>query len=195
LRCEPAEERHIAVLVDEFKDRIHGFPRDANALAAPTRSPLRGHSVAESGARIRTVRVFAALETRVAALRQERREGREALPEGRCGHGGDAGLCEQFFAAIELDRVQAGEQAAQGRAADARRGISHREHGSLRREAVQIRGSGDLRSHESEIAVTVIVADDQDDVRRQVGGVVSAGAEQQNDRDGEPPHRVASVMP
>jgi len=124
---------------------------------------------------------LAALETRVALFGQERGKGLEPLLQ-RFRRNDFVSLADvSLLVAFEFDGVEAGEQGTQRRAADAGGRIALGEYGATGREPIEVRCLDDLGPHESEISIAMVVADDQDDVRRphRCGvGAAGQGAEQ-----------------
>jgi hypothetical protein len=157
------------VPLDEVVDGLHrvtsgGIQIDLPPVIASLRLCLR-RSLVESRDFVVRLPEFSGLERGVSRPTEQVRQRVEIQYFVR-GIALDSPLAQLFDPAVPLIRMQPGEQRSQGWATYARRDVSMAEQDSLARQAVQARRMDLGRTQEAEVGVAVVVADDEEDVRR-----------------------------
>ncbi len=188
-RGVPDEERLLLGdrAVDEVVNRLHGLAADGEAGVAVARS--LGHAVGEAAPFEIAFPPLAGLEAGVAFGSKEARQRRRGVDMGDLPFTQAvefrirAGLLGFSFALargrrerrvvredLVLVRVQAGENRREARSAEARRHVAAREGERFGGQPIEPGRLDLLVTHEAEIAVGLIVGDDQHDVRPLGGG-------------------------
>ena len=206
---EPDEERLFPMPVDEVEHRLHGLanefvPFGAHQLlekrvpAIGGHVPAFAHAFGEMAVEVGVLPPLAPLPTHVARLAQQLRQ-RVELPHG----GGLFDLLPQALllvaqgsvvrvglaAALDnlvlaqniLDRMQPGDHRAQRRAAIGRRHMGVGKRHPARGKRIHRRGDDVLVAHEPIVWITVVVTDQEHDIRRPLGEC-GAGQQQHQNR-------------
>ena len=208
-RREPDEERLLPVAVDEIEHRLHGLAHQIvavgahqlleKAVAAVGRQvPAFAHAFGEMTVAIVVLPPFAALPAHIAGFAEQLWQSFEfahgrglfhllpkpslAVAERLVAGVFTAPPLDDFVLAQNvLHRMQAGDQGAQRGAAIGGRDMGMGECGSARGQGVHGGCHDIFVAHEAKIRVAVVVAHEQDDIRRPLGQWGAAGEEQQGE--------------